>query len=414
MSGPTAFKNDVNPLTWNVPIVDGGGRPTIEFQNKWSQQAAANATIPDLTTAAKVSGVLDLIASTPGSLLARGASQWAGLAPSAAGKILKDNGAGAVPSWATLSSVVDLIGNTRGSVLYRGAAGWAALPPSGTGKVLTDGGPGSDPAWQTPSSGGGAASIQDDGTTLYVALSDADGQLVLDGSGDPIFVPEVLPASAVPAFTQPTFTYLTATGTSTYNPPAGCVRIEVEMQAGGGGAGPQGGGGTGGTDGSDVSFNGITGVGGKKATTAGIGTPGDGGTGGVGSTGVTRRIPGEPGSVASLMIWTATNDIIVGGRGGGRSGKNVSGGTGGNGPAPFANTGAGGTGANTTNDTQANLAALTWSAGGGEGEKVFLTINSPVGPIAYTVPTGGTGFTGTSFKGGDGASGYILIKEIYK
>lgn len=47
-------------------------------------------------------------------------------------------------------------------------------------------------------SGGGAASIQDDGTNVYVALSDADGQLILDGSGDPIFILEVLPKSAVP------------------------------------------------------------------------------------------------------------------------------------------------------------------------------------------------------------------------
>jgi hypothetical protein len=133
-----------------------------------------------------VSGVLDLIAATPGSLLARGASQWAGLAPSADGKILRDKGAGNAPIWDSLSNIVDLIGNTRGSVLYRGASGWSALAPSGAGKVLTDGGAGADPSWQTASGGGGAASAQDDGTTLYIALSDADGQLVLDGSGNPI------------------------------------------------------------------------------------------------------------------------------------------------------------------------------------------------------------------------------------
>lgn len=53
------------------------------------------------------------------------------------------------------------------------------------------------------SGGGGAASIQDDGTNLYVAMSDADGQLIVDGSGDPIFVKEVLPANAIPSVGNP-------------------------------------------------------------------------------------------------------------------------------------------------------------------------------------------------------------------
>lgn len=43
-----ATVNKVNPLNANIPIVDGGGRPTLEFMLKWSQQAANNgATVKD-------------------------------------------------------------------------------------------------------------------------------------------------------------------------------------------------------------------------------------------------------------------------------------------------------------------------------------------------------------------------------
>lgn len=74
------------------------------------------------------------------------------------------------------------------------------LPTGGTvGQVLeknssTD----FDASWQNPSGGGAPASIKDDGTNVYVAASDSSGQLVLDSSGNPIFMPEVLPATSIP------------------------------------------------------------------------------------------------------------------------------------------------------------------------------------------------------------------------
>lgn len=93
------------------------------------------------------------------------------------------------------------------------------LPPltGGTsGQVLTkNSNTAYDFSWATPSggSGGGAASFQDDGTNLYVAVSDTDGQLVLDGSGDPVFMIDVLPydtagaAAAVQALRASTTTF---------------------------------------------------------------------------------------------------------------------------------------------------------------------------------------------------------------
>lgn len=198
---PVKVQNKVNQLTWSVPIVNANGTPTDEFMRKWLQQATQNASVVDLTTAINVSKVLDLISSVIGAVMVRGTTQWTGLVPVSDGRVLRDKGVGAVPIWDTISAVLDVIGNTRGSLLYRGAAGWAILAPSAAGKVLTDGGAGADPSWQASAggSGGGAASIQDDGTTVYLAISDGDGQLVLDGAGDPIFMPEVLPVSAIPA-----------------------------------------------------------------------------------------------------------------------------------------------------------------------------------------------------------------------
>lgn len=82
-----------NPLAWNVPIVDPHGRPTKEFMQKWATQRAINGSIPSLSTSDEVSDVLDLLSSSPGSLLIRGGSKWEPLAsPGDATKYL--NGAG--------------------------------------------------------------------------------------------------------------------------------------------------------------------------------------------------------------------------------------------------------------------------------------------------------------------------------
>lgn len=201
---PKMLSNKVNPLDWKVPIVDTStGAPTPEFQRKWQQQAAANASITDLTTAAAVSAVIDLISSTVGALLVRGTNQWTGLVPVADGRVLRDKGVGATPIWDTISDILDTLGSVQGDVLYRDTAAWKVLAPGTAGQVLTTGGAAANPSWATSASGGGAvSSVNDDGTTFYLALMDADGQLILDGLGDPVFLPEVFPPAALPAATN--------------------------------------------------------------------------------------------------------------------------------------------------------------------------------------------------------------------
>lgn len=64
--------------------------------------------------------------------------------------VLAGNGAG-VPAAnvtaAQFSAAMDLLGSTRGSLLYRGASGWVPLTPGTSGFVLTSAGAGADPAW---------------------------------------------------------------------------------------------------------------------------------------------------------------------------------------------------------------------------------------------------------------------------
>jgi hypothetical protein len=46
-----------------------------------------------------------------------------------------------------LTSILDMISSTRGTVLFRGASGWEALPPGTAGWRLTTNGAGADPSW---------------------------------------------------------------------------------------------------------------------------------------------------------------------------------------------------------------------------------------------------------------------------
>ena len=80
------------------------------------------------------------------------------------------------------------------------------IPAGGTtGQALEkNSGTDYDVSWQTPASGGGATSIQDTGTQIEIALSDPAGQLVLDGSGNPIFSNEVFPPASLPTPTAST------------------------------------------------------------------------------------------------------------------------------------------------------------------------------------------------------------------
>lgn len=186
MSGPKTLNNVVDPLTWNVPIADKDGRPTQEFQRKWIQQARTNGEIPDLTTPAAVSSVLDVISSAPGSLLERGSSQWGGL-PSPSDAALFLNGA-AFPAFAAVKdsdlSISDITNNNVSTAKH----GFVPKAPNDA-TVFLDGTGG----YSTPAGNGTPYSVfyVDTGGQAYVAVvvSDSDPLTVLDPDGVPVYIP---------------------------------------------------------------------------------------------------------------------------------------------------------------------------------------------------------------------------------
>lgn len=66
--------------------------------------------------------------------------------------IMSRTGAGTY-TFSSLSTLLDVIGSTRGSIIYRGAGGWAALTPGAATTVLTSNGAGADPSYTTAGTG---------------------------------------------------------------------------------------------------------------------------------------------------------------------------------------------------------------------------------------------------------------------
>ena len=117
-------------------------------------------------------------------------------------------GGSAQPTDATPSAVLDLIGTTRGSVLYRGASSWSALSPGTAGYVLGTNGLGTDPLWIDPTTAGVSVTVGItpvlSGISGYILYDNAGvlGELSTTGSGD------VVRATA-PAIGTPTSLTLT-------------------------------------------------------------------------------------------------------------------------------------------------------------------------------------------------------------
>lgn len=356
---PKTQKNKVNRLDYNIPIVHADGRPTDEFQRKWLQQAAANATVPDLTTIAGVSAILDLISAVKGSLLNRGTTTWQALAGATGhdGWLLTWNDATGLPEWRVqaISAIP--------------SAFW--IDGSGVGQM---------------------------------ALVDANGQEVLDGSGFGIYIPNpVLPDAMIPSQTLRTRQVITS-GT-VYTKPAGVRQILVRMVGGGGGSGGSStlGDGGNGTAGTDSTFNAYAAKGGALSNNVGTGSGYSGnGADGTGATSVFRR-NGES-SVTCVVGNPAANQT-------GSNGGNTPLGAGAfNLNNAAANTGGGAGGAGIV----AAANALP-TAGGGGAEYVELIFNNPAASYVVAIGPGGTGgAAGTNgLAGKAGGSGLIIVDEFY-
>lgn len=127
------------------------GNPTGSLAN--AQGVTLGATLAFSGTALQTvahTGDVTTSANSFATTIAAGAVSLAKMANLAANSVIGNNtGAPATPVALTASQVLDLVGSTRGNVLYRGATGWAVLAPGGTNTVLTGAAAGADPSWQT-------------------------------------------------------------------------------------------------------------------------------------------------------------------------------------------------------------------------------------------------------------------------
>lgn len=119
--------------------------PGTNGQVLTSAGAAANPTWTTVTGTGTVTSIATGNGITGGTITTTGTL---GLANIATGNMLAYTGAGSgVPVATTPSAILDVIGSTEGNILYRGASNWLVLSPGTNGQYLQTTGGGSTPQW---------------------------------------------------------------------------------------------------------------------------------------------------------------------------------------------------------------------------------------------------------------------------
>lgn len=140
---------NIQPLERQNPIIDEGGRPTIYFI-RWAQQRMQDikgAVSPEEALEIAEQFVLEFLAAHP-------IGEGVGIDITPSGNI-----ADGITISANVQAILDVISSTQGAILYRGATEWEALAAGTPGYVLSTNGPGVDPSWVVQSGGGGGASL---------------------------------------------------------------------------------------------------------------------------------------------------------------------------------------------------------------------------------------------------------------
>ena len=156
----------------NLPVGDTlGGSELMEMvQSGVSRRTSVAAIATYVATTYPAPGVTSIATASPvtgGTITTTGTISLATAGvtnlylASMSGGTIKANVTGnpASPSDVTPSQVLDVIGSTRGDILYRGATGWAVLAPGTSGYVLQTAGGGADPSWGQVSLSGGATGV---------------------------------------------------------------------------------------------------------------------------------------------------------------------------------------------------------------------------------------------------------------
>lgn len=128
-------ESKLSPLQNSVQIVNPDGTPTPYFI-QLLQQLYEEKSLTD--SQVELTAGLDLIAG-------------AGL--SGGGPL--NGSAGDITLSASVQAILNLVSTTRGAILYRGAAVWSALLPGAAGSFLKTNGAGADPVWDVAGGGGG-------------------------------------------------------------------------------------------------------------------------------------------------------------------------------------------------------------------------------------------------------------------
>lgn len=175
-----------------VPIVEADGKPAPFFSRQWQNLVNLVTSVIELqddseTNAANIAINKAAIQTINDTEIIAGTGLTGG------GLI----GGGDVTLNADIQALLDSISDVHGSVLFRGAADWAALGPGTVDYVLATKGAGADPEWveQTGGGGGGGAWELIGSSTIAAPVSSVDFTN-LSGYSDLMFVFEAVTASA--------------------------------------------------------------------------------------------------------------------------------------------------------------------------------------------------------------------------
>lgn len=151
-----------NPGTsgWILSSTTGGLRSWIAPGGGTSSLTSAHIFVGNASNVATdVALSNDATLDNTGALtIANAAVSLAKMANLAANSLIGNNTASpAAPAALTITNVLDLVGSTRGSIVYRGASAWSALTPGTATWVLTSNGAGADPSWTVAPSGASGA-----------------------------------------------------------------------------------------------------------------------------------------------------------------------------------------------------------------------------------------------------------------
>lgn len=114
---------------------------------------AAQYPAPGVSSIATTSPITGGTITTTGTVGLEAAGVTNAFLASMTGGTVKANvtGSPATPADVSVSGVLDVLGTSRGSVLYRGASAWTVLTPGTAGYVLATQGINADPVWALPS-----------------------------------------------------------------------------------------------------------------------------------------------------------------------------------------------------------------------------------------------------------------------